>query len=52
LGPVLAGAIADATQSYAPTFLLAGGLALVLGGGGTLLLQTRANIPGVARSTT
>ncbi len=41
LGPYLAGMIADATRSFAPAFLLAGGVALVLGGGGSLLLQTR-----------
>ena len=37
LGPWLAGAIADATNSFAPAFLLAGAAALLVGGGGSLL---------------
>lgn len=39
LGPYLAGMIADATHSFAPAFLLAGGVALVVGAGGSLTLQ-------------
>lgn len=38
LGPYFAGRIADATHSFAPAFVLAGLVALVLGGGGSLLL--------------
>ncbi|MBN2508161.1 MAG: MFS transporter [Verrucomicrobia bacterium] len=38
LGPFVAGKMADAAQSFAPAFLLAGAVALVLGGGGTLFL--------------
>ncbi len=38
LGPYLAGMLADRTGSFAAAFLLAGGVALVLGAGGTLLL--------------
>jgi MFS family permease len=37
LGPWLAGAMADATHSFAPAFLLAGTIALLIGGGGSLL---------------
>jgi predicted MFS family arabinose efflux permease len=37
LGPWLAGVIADATNSFAAAFLLAGATALAVGGGGTLL---------------
>jgi MFS family permease len=39
LGPYLAGMIADATRSFAPAFLLAGAVALILGGAGSLTLQ-------------
>jgi MFS family permease len=39
LGPYLAGAIADATRSFAPAFLLAGAAALAVGGGGSLTLR-------------
>jgi MFS family permease len=39
LGPYLAGAIADATRSFALPFLVAGVVALALGGGGSLTLQ-------------
>jgi MFS family permease len=39
LGPYLAGAIADATQSFAPAFISAGIVALVLGAGGSLALR-------------
>jgi MFS family permease len=42
LGPFLAGLIADATHSFAPAFLLAGGVALSLGAGGSLALQHRS----------
>jgi len=41
LGPYLAGALADASHSFAPAFLLAGMTALVLGGGGTLTLRRK-----------
>jgi MFS family permease len=37
LGPWLAGAIADATHSFGPAFQLAGAVALLVGGGGSLL---------------
>jgi hypothetical protein len=36
LGPYLAGRIADDAHSFAPAFVLAGAVALLLGGGGTL----------------
>jgi cyanate permease len=39
LGPYLAGAIADAAQSFGPAFLLVGATALALGCGGSLTLQ-------------
>lgn len=39
IGPYLAGAIADATRSFAPAFVIAGVIALVLGAGGSLLLR-------------
>lgn len=38
LGPYLAGRIADAAGSFAPAFLLAAGVALTLGAGGSFLL--------------
>jgi MFS family permease len=38
LGPYLAGRIADAAHSFAPAFLTAGGVALILGLGGSWLL--------------
>ena len=41
LGPFLAGVIADATHTFAPAFLLAGAVALIVGGGGTLTLSGR-----------
>ena len=41
LGPYLAGMIADATGSFAPAFLLAGAVALLLGCGGSLTLHRR-----------
>lgn len=42
IGPVLAGRIADSTHSFSAAFLLAGSVALVVGAGGSLLLQGRA----------
>jgi len=39
IGPYLAGAIADATQSFALAFVIAGIVALVLGVGGSLALR-------------
>jgi MFS family permease len=39
LGPYLAGVVADATNSFAPAFLVAGATALLVGGGGSLTLQ-------------
>ncbi len=41
LGPYLAGVIADAAHSFAAAFLVAGAVALVLGGGGSLTLPGR-----------
>jgi MFS family permease len=41
VGPFLAGRIADAAQSFAPAFLLAGAVALLLGAGGSFLLPRR-----------
>lgn len=41
LGPYLAGRIADATGSFALAFVTAGLVALVIGGGGSLLLHPR-----------
>ena len=41
LGPYLAGRIADAARSFAPAFLTAGCVALVLGAGGSFLLRPR-----------
>lgn len=38
LGPYLAGMMADTARSFAPAFLLAGAVALILGGGGSLTL--------------
>ena len=39
LGPYLAGRMADATHSFSLAFVTAGLVALVLGGGGSLLLH-------------
>jgi predicted MFS family arabinose efflux permease len=39
LGPYLAGVMADVTRSFAPAFLLAGTIALAVGGGGSLTLH-------------
>ena len=41
IGPYLAGRIADAAQTFAPAFLMAGGVSLILGVGGSLLLRPR-----------
>jgi len=41
IGPVLAGRIADAAHSFAPAFLTAGAVALLLGAGGSTLLRPR-----------
>ena len=40
-GPYLAGRIADAAHSFAPAFLTAGCVALVMGAGGSFLLRPR-----------
>jgi MFS family permease len=39
LGPYVAGVIADAAGSFLPAFLLAGCIALAVGGGGSLILR-------------
>lgn len=39
LGPYLAGRMADVTHSFGPAFVAAGCVALILGGGGSLLLR-------------
>lgn len=39
LGPFFAGRIADSTHSFAPAFVVAGVIALVLGAGGSMLLK-------------
>ena len=41
LGPYLAGRIADATASFGLAFVTAGAVALVIGGGGSLLLHPK-----------
>ena len=41
IGPYLAGRIADATHSFAPAFLAAGGVAVIMGAGGSWLLDPR-----------
>ena len=41
LGPYLAGRIADATHSFSLAFVTAGAVALIVGGGGSLLLPRR-----------
>ena len=45
LGTYLAGVLADTTQSFAPAFLLAGFIALILGGAGSFSLPTRVGNP-------
>jgi predicted MFS family arabinose efflux permease len=45
LGPYLAGMIADATRSFAPAFLLAGAVALIVGAGGSMTLHRRLGCP-------
>jgi len=45
LGPYLAGVVADSTNSFSSAFILAGGVALIFGAGGTLLLRkTQKNL--------
>lgn len=44
MGPYLAGALADATQSFAPAFVIAGAIALILGAGGSFMLQPAKNV--------
>ena len=44
LGPYLAGALADATQSFSLAFVIAGAVALVPGAGGSLALRTRGGV--------
>jgi MFS family permease len=44
LGPYLAGQIADTTQSFSLAFVIAGLVALILGGGGSLLLRPSTRI--------
>jgi MFS family permease len=41
VGPYLAGRIADAAHSFAPAFLAAGGVAVIMGAGGSWLLGPR-----------
>ena len=41
IGPILGGRIADAAQSFAPAFLLAAFVALILGAGASFLLPRR-----------
>ena len=40
MGPYFAGALADATQSFSPAFVIAGAVSLLLGAGGSLVLRT------------
>jgi sugar phosphate permease len=42
IGPILAGRIADTAHSFAPAFLTAGAVALLLGAGGSFLLRPRS----------
>jgi MFS family permease len=42
IGPYLAGRIADAAHSFAPAFLAAGGVAVIMGAGGSWLLGARS----------
>ena len=44
MGPYLAGALADTTQSFAPAFVIAGAIALILGAGGSFALHTAKNV--------
>ncbi len=44
IGPYLAGALADATQSVSLAFIIAGAVALVTGAGGSLALRTRGGV--------
>ena len=45
LGTYLAGVLADTTQSFAPAFLLAGFIALILGSAGSFSLPSRVGNP-------
>ncbi len=40
IGPYVAGALADATQSFAPAFVIAGATSIILGAGGSLAMKT------------
>lgn len=40
IGPYVAGALADTTQSFSPAFVIAGGIALILGAGGSFVMRT------------
>ena len=44
IGPYLAGALADATQSFSPAFVIAGAVALIPGAGGSLMLRTTKGV--------
>ena len=44
LGPYLAGVLADTTNSFSLAFILAGGIALAFGTGGSLMLKTTRGI--------
>ena len=44
MGPYLAGALADTSQSFAPAFVIAGAIALILGAGGSFVLRTGKNL--------
>jgi MFS family permease len=52
IGPYLAGAIADAMDSFAPAFVMAGVIALIPGAGGSLMLKTARFGHGQERSLT
>lgn len=43
-GPYFAGAVADATRSFSPAFIMAGGVALIFGAGGSLMLRTTEGV--------
>jgi predicted MFS family arabinose efflux permease len=44
IGPYFAGVLADATQSFAPAFVIAGAIAGILGAGGSFVLRTAKNV--------
>jgi len=44
LGPYLAGVLADTTNSFSLAFILAGGIALAFGTGGSLMLKTTRGV--------